>query len=280
MKEKKRSTSRKSKHASAQIEKKTKGDIGACGLYDVNEKSYKAPGSCVCYSLRRVFGSKKRYRHHEQTPEDLGYESSSSKSTTHSMPTITTASSNDSPRIISPKLSLEALDDNIGIGSVEKTRILNSDVMSSSTNNTLLDCQLQPIGYENDLFGSDCNRFTNSESSILTTDFSPETEAALSLAELLTKGMRLSNENSEVIGTNNVESTSTRCSECYSLPDDAETALIEHQLDEMSNQSSILSFDADDFLEDDTEYVNYALHDGENCVDLTPIHEEVDEDSE
>jgi len=61
--------------------------------------------------------------------------------------------------------------------------------------------------------------------------------------------------------------------------DEAETALIEHQLDEMSNQSSCLSFESDDFLEDDHEEGNYSAH-GDGVIDLMPISEETGEDSE
>jgi len=83
-----------------------------------------------------------------------------------------------------------------------------------------------------------------------------------------------------VIDPHDVQRVGRRYSGCFSLPDEsAETALIERQLDEMSNQSSILSFDADDFLEDDNDDGNYVVH-VESCLDLSPIDEEIAEDSE
>ena len=111
-----------------------------------------------------------------------------------------------------------------------------------------------------------------------TPDSSSELEVTLSLAELLTKGMSINNEDNSST-SDNIEGTGTRCVGCFSLPDDAETAFIERQLDEMSNQSSILSIDPDDFMEDDADDGNYAVH-VDNYLDLTPIHEEIGEDFE
>jgi len=87
------------------------------------------------------------------------------------------------------------------------------------------------------------------------------------------------NEGKNIIDPYDVQRIERRCSDCFSLPDDAETALIEHQLDEMSNQSSCLSFESDDFLEDDHDEGNYSAH-GEGGIDLMPISEETGEDSE
>jgi len=76
-----------------------------------------------------------------------------------------------------------------------------------------------------------------------------------------------------------VEKVERRYSFGSFTPADDETALVEGQLDELSNQSSTMSFDTDDFLEDDNEQSAFTVQD-QNYLDLAPINEESGEETE
>lgn len=203
---------------------------------------------CGCFSLCSVFGSRRRY-HQESSHEENGYESSVSRSSITTP--ITDYSIFDSPKTRERQSPLKGCSvyDEISCGSAD----------SSS------ESDLSPL-----------------KVSITFTGPGSKPGLNLSLDELFRNEKALIREDRNPIDTDDVEGIWKQRPESpgnYSFPDEDETALIEHQLDELSNQSSQLSFDADDFLEDDNELETYADH-VDNDLDLAPINEETMEDLE
>lgn len=121
----------------------------------------------------------------------------------------------------------------------------------------------------------------NNISSIKFAESASKLDTNVSLEELFTREKASKIDHRTVIDSYDAQRAGRRGSGCLSL-DEAETALVERQLDEMSNQSSILSFDAEDFSEDENDDGNYVIHVApvETGFDLTPIDEGIGEDSE
>lgn len=206
---------------------------------------------CKCFSVCHIFGSSRR-RHKKLSPhDDKGYESGMSKSSIRT-PT-TDRSSFDSPKF------LHSNDPFRGCGIDDETSRGSADTSSKS--------ELAPL--------------VEIKSSISLIDPVAIPNAAFPLDGSVGKERTLKSENWTSFDTADADEVCSDDELSYSPPDDDELSysqpdedeFIEHQLDEMSNQSSILSFDVDDFMEDDHDTETYIVH-VDNCHCLKSINEE------
>eukprot|EP00555_Chaetoceros_dichaeta_P005160 CAMPEP_0198266762 /NCGR_PEP_ID=MMETSP1447-20131203/29981_1 /TAXON_ID=420782 /ORGANISM="Chaetoceros dichaeta, Strain CCMP1751" /LENGTH=209 /DNA_ID=CAMNT_0043956999 /DNA_START=487 /DNA_END=1116 /DNA_ORIENTATION=- len=183
--------------------------------------------------------------------EDKGYESGMSRL---SIRTPTTDSSTfDSPKVLHSNNTFKSC------GTDDETSRGSADTSSKS--------ELAPL--------------VEIQSSIALTDPISIPDVTLQLDGSIRKERTSISENWTFFDTVDTDEIWRQGSESYSHPDEDELSyslhdedeLIEYQLDEMSNQSSILSFDVDDFMEDDHDIGNYTVH-VENCPNLKSINEE------
>jgi len=221
---------------------------GVTRLDDTDERG-RDRSRCGCFSLFG-FGVRRRRRRPCQTPvSDRGYESGLSESSTVKTPITCEENSNlGSPQTSGHNHLSKQCDD-----FDKKSKTIIHSLASESEGSTLVNIT---------------SRVTVNSSPDLTTQLTKEEAQTNSWIEIN------SNENSgNLVNTDNQIFFVT-----FSPPDD-ETAMVEGLLDELSNQSSIMSFDPDEFSEDDNEQNSYHEQE-ENYLDLTTINEGSDEETE